>query len=125
MAGRDYSAEEHAVDSAIEAVAHAEAEYSSLNDALNFCYSGRFYFTFFKSPIRTAETDADGKFVINVPQKSAFVIAAQAKRSVGSDTEHYFWLQPVSLEGQQLTQNLSNNNLTSATETSALIHTQD
>ena len=89
-------------------------------------YSGSFYFSFLQSPIQTAETDADGKFVIPVPKTDAFVVAAEAKRSVGRDTEHYYWLQPVSLEGQQqLTQNLSNNNLASTTGSSSLIHTQD
>jgi hypothetical protein len=51
---------------------------------------------------------------------------AKAERSVGDYTERYYWLQPVSLEGkQQLTQNLSTNNLTSTTGTSPLVHTQD
>jgi len=41
-------------------------------------------------------------------------------------TEYYHWVQPLSLEGQQqLTQNLSNNNLTSAKGTSSLIVTED
>jgi hypothetical protein len=93
-------------------------------------YSGGFYLALLDSPIRTAETDADGRFVIEVPQKGAFVIGAQANRRVVLSTEHYtehyYWLQPISLEGkQQLTQNLSNNNLTSTTGSSSLIHTQD
>jgi hypothetical protein len=66
------------------------------------------------------------KFVIEIPQTGKFVIAARAQRSLGGYTEHYYWLQPVSLEGQsQLTQNFSNNNLTSATGTSSLIHTEE
>jgi hypothetical protein len=95
-------------------------------DAARLYFSGAFYFGFLGFPIQSAETDADGKFVIQVPQSGRFVIAAQAKRSVGDDTEHYYWLQPISLEGQQqLTENLSNNNLTSTTGTSSLIHTRD
>jgi hypothetical protein len=95
-------------------------------DKLNPYYSGAFYFAFFQSPICTAETDADGKFVIEVPQTGRFVIAAQADRSIMDSAERYYWLQPVSLEGQQQhTQNLSNNNLTSTTGSSSLIHTQD
>ena len=78
------------------------------------------------SPIQTAETDADGKFVIEIPKAGAFVIAAQARRSIREKTERYYWLQPVSLEGQQQrVQNLSNNNLTSTTGTSSLILTTD
>jgi hypothetical protein len=76
--------------------------------------------------VSALDSDADGRFVIEVPQQGAFVIGAQAKRSVGNSTEHYYWLQPVSLEGQQkFGQNLSNNNLTSTTGTSSLIHTKD
>lgn len=126
MAGRNYSAEGQARDSAIQTWVDAERRNSELNDELNFCHSGGFYFALFKPPIRTAETDADGRFVIPVPKTGAFVVAAEAKRSVGGDTERYYWLQPVSVEGQQqLTQNLSNNNLTNTTGSPSLIHTED
>jgi hypothetical protein len=78
------------------------------------------------NPIQTAETDADGRFIIEVPQQGEFVIGAQGQRSIGLSTEYYYWLQPVSLGGQQkFTQNLSNKNLTSTTGTSSLIHTKD
>jgi hypothetical protein len=65
--------------------------------------------------------------VLNVPKEGSFVLVAMAERYVGNDRmEHYYWLQPVFVGGQQqLTQNLSNNNLTSATGTSSLIKTQD
>jgi hypothetical protein len=119
MTHGDYRTASDARSSAVKAVVIAQQQYSEINAKLNFCYSGGFYFALLQSPIRTAETDADGKFVIEVPKAGAFVIAAQAKRSVGDDTEHYYWLQPVSLQGQQqLTRNLSNNNLTSTTGTS-------
>jgi hypothetical protein len=102
------------------------AEQREILDKRDSYYSGSFYFSYLQSAIQTAETDADGKFIIEVPLTGAFVIAAQARRSVGDTTEYYYWLQPVSLEGQQqLTQNLSNNNLTSTTGSSSLIHTQD
>ena len=60
--------------------------------------SGAFYFGLLGFPIQRVETDADGKFVIQVPESGGFVIAAQAERNVGDNTEHYYWLQPVSLE---------------------------
>jgi len=91
----------------------------------HYVYSGAFYFAYLQFPIQTAETDADGKFAIEVPKTGKFVIAAQAQRSIGDHTEHYYWLQPASLESRQLIQNLSNNNLTSTTGTSSLIHTED
>jgi|SRR5438132_4745352 len=102
------------------------ADYKIQNDFFDHVYySGAFYFAYFQFPIQTAETDADGKFAIEVPKTGRFVIAAQAQRSVGDHTEHYYWLQPVSPESGQRIQNLSNNNLTSTTGTSSLIHTED
>jgi hypothetical protein len=92
----------------------------------NFYYSGDFYFGYLRSPLRTAETDADGKFVIEMPRTGAFVIAARNQRSLWDKTERYYWLQPVSLEGQQQrVQNLSNTSLSSTTGTSSLILTRD
>jgi len=59
-----------------------------------------------------AETDADGKFTMQIPLTGEFVIGAQTDRLVGTETEVYYWLQSVSLEGQQQrVLNLSNNNL--------------
>jgi hypothetical protein len=122
----DYMAAKHATDLARKALATARNQYLEITGKLNFYYSGAFYFAFLQSPIQTADTDADGKFAIEVPQTGRFVIAAQAQRSIGKDTERYYWLQPVSLEGQQQrTQNLSNNNLTRTTGTSSLVITQD
>ena len=61
----------------------AEEQHPGIHaDELNFYYSGVFYFAFFQSPICTAETDADGKFVLEVPRTGRFVIAAQAERSI-------------------------------------------
>ena len=109
-----------------QAANRARAEYQRLREARDFYYTGAFYFSLLVNPIQTAETDADGRFVIEVPPQGAFVIGAQAQRSVGDSTEQYYWLQPVSLEGQQkFSQNLSNSNLTSTTGTSSLIHTKD
>jgi len=113
-------------DQADQAAGRARDEYRKMRASRDFYYSGAFYFGLLVNAIQTAETDADGKFAIQVPQTGTFVIAAQAKRSVGNEVEYYYWLQPVSLDGQQqLTQNLSNNNLTNATGTSSLIKTQD
>jgi hypothetical protein len=118
-----------------DTAARRDDYYKALGNRESY-YSGSFYFGYLQSPIQTAETDAKGKFVMNVPKQGLFVLAAKAQRYVGKifiiaevsvgRTEHYYWLQPGSLNGQQqLTQNLSNNNLTSATGTPALIVTQD
>ena len=122
----DWKEAQRTQDVAREAAKTAGQQYWEINRKLNVCYSGAFYFAYLQSPIQTVETDADGKFAIEVPRTGTFVIAAQARRSVGDYTEHYHWLQPVSLEGQQhRVQNLSNNNLTSTTGTSSLILTKD
>jgi hypothetical protein len=111
---------------AMKTATRAYDEYSKISRELNYYYSGGFYFSYLHSQIENAETDADGKFAIEVPRTSVFVVAAQAKRSVGDSIEHYYWLQPVSLGGQQQRgQNLSSNNLTSTTGTSSLILTKD
>jgi hypothetical protein len=123
---RDHVAAERAWKEAEEAHDKAREQYFEISGKLDRYYSGAFYLGFLGFPIQRAETDADGKFVIQLPERGRFVISAQAQRSVGGGTEHYYWLQPVSLDGQQqLTQNLSNNNLTSTTGTSSLVHTKD
>jgi hypothetical protein len=123
------SAAYDALNGAREAVVAATERYDDLVRQRDFYHSVSFYFGHLRSPIQTSETDAEGKFVIKIPRAGKFVIAAQAQRSVGEDTETYHWLQPVSLEGQQeLIQNLSNSNLlTSMTggPGPSLIHTED
>jgi len=118
-----------------EAADKARNEYQKIRDKRDSYYSGSFYFSYLQSPIATVETDAEGKFIMDVPKGGFFVIAAKAQRYAGKTyvgeigidiTEHYYWIQPVSLEGQQQrVQNLSNNNLTSTEGTSSLIHTDD
>jgi hypothetical protein len=122
----DFQAADRAWQEATRVYDKARDQYFKIGAELRVYFSGAFYFGFLGFPIQRVETDADGKFVIQIPESGRFVIAAQAKRSVGDSTERYYWLQPISLEGQQqLTQNLSNNNLTSTTGTSSLIHTKD
>lgn len=119
-------AAQQGVGGAQQGVGKARGRDNSLLKQQAFYYSGSFYFSHLQSPIQTAETDADGKFMIEVPRTGKFVIAAKGEHSAGQETEKYYWLQPVSLEGQQqLVQNLTNNDLTSTTGTSSLILTED
>jgi hypothetical protein len=121
-----HDAAKEAANNAREAASNASSQYFKIIGNVDFYYSGAFYFGYLRSPIQTAETDADGKFVIEIPPVGQFVIAARGERRVWENTERYYWLQPVSLESkQQRIQNLSNNNLTSATGTSSLILTLD
>src|SRR5262249_28914389 len=78
----DSAAAKQAHEAAQQAKETALDRYSEIHRDLSLCYSGALYFGFLKSPIRSAETDADGKFVIEVPKTGAFVLAAQARRSV-------------------------------------------
>jgi len=58
-----------------------------------FYGSGAFYLSLLNSSIQTAESDADGRFRIEVPRTGNFVIAAQEERWVAGypagRTEHY------------------------------------
>ena len=133
------AAQEKAHDAALNAAKDArDAALEALHAAqhkLGFYYSGAFYFSLLYSPIQTAETDGDGKFAIEVPKQGSFVIAAKSERYAGEiaagelhipNWERYYWLQSVSLDGQQQrVQNLSNKNLTSTTGSSSLIRTSD
>ncbi len=123
-AKRNLNTARQAAESARKTADTARERYSYILPEESIYYSGAFYFKYLRSPIQTAETDGEGRFTIQVPRTGAFVIAVQTERMVWDNTEIYYWLQPVSLEGrQQGVQNLSNNNLTETTGTSSLIRT--
>jgi hypothetical protein len=48
------------------------------------------------TPITSSESDADGKFTMQIPKTGTWVLAAKGQRSVGDKTEGYFWLVKVS-----------------------------
>jgi ribosomal protein L7/L12 len=126
IGGGDYQSAKRAWDDAKQVAKAARDQFVKLSRELTYYYSGDFYFSYLHSPIQTGETDADGKFAVEVPQTGAFVVAAQDRRKILDDTEYYHWLQPVSLDGQQQrVQNLSNNNLTRTTGTSSVVLTHD
>jgi hypothetical protein len=108
-----------AINVAKEAAAQARDAYQSARHRVeslwaevDYYHSYGFYFSYLRSPILTAETDAEGKFAMQVPRTGEYLIGAQTDRLVWDKTEVYYWLQPVSLEGQQqVVMNLSNNNL--------------
>jgi hypothetical protein len=108
-----------AINVAREAAAQARDAYGSAKNwveslwaQVDYYHSYGFYFSYFRSPILTAETDADGKFTMQIPRTGEYLIGAQTARLVWNETEVYYWLQPVSLEGRdQRVVNLTNNNL--------------
>jgi hypothetical protein len=62
---------------------------------------------------RTVKTDADGAFILELPKESSHVLTAKAERTIGDNTEKYYWLTPVSFTGtdEQKSLFLSNDNL--------------
>lgn len=86
---------------------------------------GAFFFSELPTPIRTAKTNADGEFELQVPRSGNFALAASASRLVGDNTEKYFWLVRLDNQGpanQSIM--LSNDNLTSSGSSASLLKTE-
>lgn len=63
-------------------------------------------------PVAIGQTDADGKFKVQLSAAGTYFIKARAKRRVGGDTESYQWVIPVTISvGKDATVDLSNQNL--------------
>ena len=139
-AKRDLDAAREARNGATEAADAARARIESLRAEQAYYYSEEFLFSQLRHPIQTVDTDAEGKFAIQMPKTGAYVITAQTQRLIWNDTErrrtlprhtdisgagateNYYWLQVVSLEGQdERVQNLSNTNLGGTRGISSLI----
>jgi hypothetical protein len=73
--------------------------------------------------VAVTKTDADGNFLIEVPARGSFVIAATATREVMDSGEAYFWTIAVPEGALKVT--LSNDNLTTSTGGDSLVHTAD
>jgi hypothetical protein len=63
--------------------------------------SGAYYFDGLPAPVVQTKTNADGKFTLALFSTKRYALAARASRNVGDTTEHYFWLNWVSLDGQK------------------------
>jgi hypothetical protein len=111
-ARRDLDAAREAENRARNAVSMARRRIDSLTDEQAYYYSDAFWFSQLQSPIQIGETDAEGKFELQLPRTGKWVIAAHGQRMTRNRIESYYWLQPVSLDGQhKRVQNLNNNNL--------------
>jgi hypothetical protein len=113
-ARRDQDAANEVENRARNAAHAAREKIEALSEEKDYYRSDAFLFSYLRSPIQIGETDAEGKFTIQVPRTGKWVIAAHGKRmTLNDNVEYYYWLQPVSLGGQQAhVQNLNNNNLT-------------
>lgn len=103
----------------------ANDELEELYLKLNSFRIPQYYFSKINSqPLLVTESDAEGKFQVELPLKDDYVLAASADRQIGDKTEKYYWLIKFSFNGApKRSINLSNNNLTSAGSSESLIHT--
>lgn len=74
------------------------------------------------APDVSTKSDADGRFVLELPRGEKFALVAQASRMAGDETEHYFWLVWTPLE-ETARKNimLSNDNLSGGDSAGAII----
>jgi hypothetical protein len=85
--------------------------------------SGARYFANLPSPLASVKSDADGKFSIEIDRSATVVLAAHATRQVVGKAENYYWLVPVSLDGQLSKRIfLSNDNLATSDSKDSLVH---
>ncbi len=109
---------------ALEASNSANKSYREAVKQSEDALSGSFFFENLPTPIRITQTDADGKFTLQLPVDGQYVIAAQAQRDVADSTEYYYWMNQVSLDGTPSKSTmLSNNNLSNAHSPDSLIDT--
>jgi hypothetical protein len=67
-----------AIDMLVPALKNcADCKIQQQSDKSDFYQSGAFYFRYLQNPIQTAETDAEGKFVMNVPKQGSFVLGGE------------------------------------------------
>lgn len=90
------------------------------------CDSGRYFLGDLPPALATAQTDASGDFVIEVPRKGRFVLAAYAQRYVLGTTEEYCWLMRLPDDARAGAKVLlSNETLTTAESPLSLVHTKE
>jgi hypothetical protein len=74
----------------------------------------------------TDKTDADGKFRMVLKQKTKYALFARSERTVLRDTEKYYWLLWVTLDGNKPKRiMLSNDNLFSAFPAESVVKKDD
>lgn len=71
-----------------------EKEYAQrLQNELSRNTSPEVYFAELPAPpLASAKTDSDGKFTMSIPTDDKIVFVAKATRSVGKETERYYWM---------------------------------
>lgn len=74
-------------------------------------------------PVGTAQTDADGKFRIQVQESGDYLVKARAQRSIGAKLEYYRWIVPITISAMRnATLDLSNQNLANEASLAGLLN---
>lgn len=98
--------------------------FRELEERSGYLESGAFYVADLGGAAATAESDANGDFVIRVPKNGQYVVAARTERKVGTKTESYAWLfrvPPATADDAPIL--LSNSTLTTSGSPLSLVTT--
>lgn len=128
--GENYQAAYEAANAAIDRAARAQTGVGlakravlDLEEQVRAQNSGARYLANLPSPLTSVKSDADGKFSIQLDKSATVVLAAHATRQVVGQAENYYWLVPVSLDGQLSKRIfLSNDNLATSDSKDSLVH---
>jgi len=78
-------------------------------------FSSEYYSQTLPTPLADAQTDADGKFSMQIPKTGSWVLEAEGERSVGDTKEGYVWLARASSDAIAKSQIfLTNENLSTS-----------
>jgi len=90
----------------------AIVEVDRLEPQVEYIKSLKFIFNGIPEGVVKTSTDADGKFNLRIKRNAPFYLFAHGSRLVFGETEDYFWLIPINLEGKSSMElSLNNTNL--------------
>ena len=105
---------------------NAFTQYRNTLSSYYFYFSQTYYTKALPTPLADAQTDADGKFIIQIPKTGSWVLEAEGERKVVKDTEAYLWITKVTRDmidkGQVF---LNNENLSTSDSSNSLVKTMD
>jgi hypothetical protein len=105
---------------------NAFAQYrATLTSYYNY-FSQSYYTDALPTALTEAQSDADGKFTIQIPKTGLWVLGAEGQRTVGNDTEEYLWLTKVKRDAVDKNQLfLNNENLSTSDSSDSIVKTMD
>ena len=76
-------------------------------------------------PVSVGQTDADGKFRIQIPGAGEYFVKARTQRSIGEKVEYYRWIVPITISRTGVTSlDLSNQNLGTSSSLGGLLNVE-